>query len=155
MKFIEKYGYKIIFVQALLAMLGSLYYWWYGDPYANFITWDFFDMERWFDPCKYCWYARILMYPIVWFSLFDIVRKQTGALATIKFVSWVWILLELYHYTLQKINIDMWSFTSTCTKAAPCDALYVDYFGFITIPFLCLIAFTVIFVIANLITKKD
>ncbi len=151
MQFIKKYGYWIIFTQALLAMLGSLYYGYFWDPYENLILWKLFDADRWFAPCNLCWYARILMYPIVWFSLFDIVRKQTWSLLTIKWVSFVWILLELRHYLLQKVNIDV---GTTCTAAHPCDALYVNYFGFVTIPFLCLVAFVVIFVTSHLLLKQ-
>lgn len=151
MEFFKKYGYWIIFFQALIAMLGSLYYSHFWDPYSNIITGHLFDFERGYEPCTLCWYARILMYPIVWLSLIDILKKQISTLTAIKFMSWVGILLELYHYSLQKFDIDV---GTVCTKAHPCNAMYVDYFNFITIPYLCLIAFTVIFVTAHLMTWK-
>jgi hypothetical protein len=49
--------------------------------------------------------------------------------------------LEIYHYLLQKFRIPTSQF---CTSANPCSALEVNYFDFITIPFLCGVAFIII-----------
>lgn len=57
----------VIFFQALIAMLGSLYYSNFGDPVANIQAGNFFPTEGGYEPCSMCRWARILMYPIVWF----------------------------------------------------------------------------------------
>ncbi len=148
--FLEKYGLWIIFIQALLAMLGSLYYGRYGDPIEQIFTGDFFNPDNGFTPCELCRYARILMYPIVLSSLIAIIKKD---FRIVDYIIPIWILgtiLEIYHYTLQKFLITTSFF---CTRANPCTALEVDYFGFITIPFLCLIAFIVILTTSLLIKK--
>lgn len=137
----------IIFIQALIAMLWSLYYGFYGDPVQNIIAGIFFPWWG-FDPCELCWYARILMYPIVLISLIALIKKDYRSVDTILPFSILGIGLEIYHYVLQKTQIDAWFM---CTGAHPCAALEVNYFWFITIPFLCLTAFVVIFVSALII----
>lgn len=131
-----------IFLQALVAMSGSLYFSNYGDPVKNIFEYgEVFPFGEAFQPCQLCWWARILMYPIVLLSLVGILKKDK------KFTDYVLVLavpgmfLEIYHYALQKLPI---ATEFGCTSAVPCSALQVNYFGFITIPFLCLTAFVVI-----------
>jgi len=133
----------IIFVQALVATLGSLYYSSYGDPAVNILAGQIFHPYGGFIPCSLCWYARILMYPITIISLIGILKKDKRFTDYILIQSLVGIGLEIFHYTIQhvKLPIDM-----PCTLESPCTALQVNYLGFITIPFLCLVAFIVIFV---------
>ncbi len=150
MNFIKKYGLRIIFVQALVATIGSLYYGRYGDPVVNIMTWDLFNAANGYAPCTLCRYARILMYPITITALIGILKKSYDAVDYMIIPVVLGILLELYHYSLQKFPISTSAF---CTKMNPCNALQVDYFGFITIPFLCLIAFVVIAIVIFLLKK--
>lgn len=152
MNFIKKYGLRIIFFQALLATLGSLYYGRYGDPVVNLMSGDLFNPANGYSPCTLCRYARILMYPLTLISLVGIIKKSYDAVDYMIIPVVLGILLELYHYSLQKFPISTSAF---CTKANPCNALQVDYFGFITIPFLCLIAFVVIAIVILLIKKAN
>lgn len=152
MDFIKKYGLRIIFVQALVATLGSLYYGRYGDPVVNLMSGDLFNPANGYSPCTLCRYARILMYPLTLISLVGIIKKSYDAVDYMIIPVVLGILLELYHYSLQKFPISTSAF---CTKANPCNALQVDYFGFITIPFLCLIAFVVIAIVILLIKKAN
>ncbi len=145
----------IIFFQSLIATVWSLYYGFYGDPIANSIAWDMFNPANGFLPCELCWYARILMYPLVWISWIAWIRDDWKSIYTmIPFVV-LGIWLELYHYLLQKNPNLETSFT--CTANNPCDALWVNYFGFLTIPLLCLIAFCVIWlsIIYIYMTKRE
>ena len=150
MNFIKKYGLRIIFIQALIATLGSLYYGFFGDPVTNIMSGDLFNTLNGFSPCTLCWYARILMYPITLISLVGIIKKSYETVDFIIPAVSIGIFLEIYHYALQKFPIGTSAF---CTRANPCNALQVDYFGFITIPFLCLIAFLVIALMIFLIKK--
>jgi len=131
----------IIFVQSLLATLWSLYYGFYGDPVVNIASGNLFDPANALLPCELCWYARILMYPIVLLSLVGILKKKSDYIWYIIPQVILWIALEIYHYLLQKTAITN---SFTCTLANPCEALEVNYLWFITIPFLCLTAFLVI-----------
>ncbi len=129
----------ILFFQALIAMLGSLYYGFYWDPFTTPVC---FDAQYALEPCTLCRYARILMYPIVLISLVWIIRKKWWYIWSVLPLVALGIPLELYHYYLQRVLVPTNSFT--CTANNPCAALEVNYFGRLTIPMLCLIAFIVI-----------
>jgi disulfide bond formation protein DsbB len=131
----------IIFIQALIAMLGSLYYSNFGDIVQNISKGMLFPEDMGFYPCQLCWWARILMYPVVWISAISLLFQDKNFSRYTLAISIVGIPLELYHYILQKFPIEN---PFDCSMANPCGALNVNYFGFLTIPLLCLIAFTVI-----------
>ena len=144
-------GNYIIFIQSLIAMLGSLYFSNFGDPVQNIQSGNFFGGEG-YEPCGMCRWSRILMYPIVWFSLWALMRKDRKIVNIIQRVSGAGILLSAYHYLLQKTTFIKTS--AFCTLQNPCSALQVDYFGIITIPFMALVAYIVIF-IACIAVKSD
>lgn len=141
----------IIFFQSLVATLGSLYYSTFGDPIKNFQNGNIFNGEAPFEPCNLCWYARILMYPITIITAIAMYRKDRNFTYYTAIFSYLGILLEIYHYSLQKLNF---SNIFQCTFDNPCNAMEVNYLGFITIPFLCLIAFTIVFISSILHIKK-
>ncbi|MEI7563781.1 MAG: disulfide bond formation protein B [bacterium] len=94
---------RIIFIQALLAMSGSLYFSNFGDPLANIAHGNFFGGIG-FEPCHLCRWARILMYPLVIISFIGLVRKDTKIAYTILPISAIGIILTSYHYIIQQIN---------------------------------------------------
>lgn len=132
---------RIIFFQALVATMSSLYLGRYGDPVMNYRTWQWFNPDNGFGICDLCRYARILMYPLVLISGVALIRNDNKAVFYMLPSVILGIMLETLHYTAQMFTIDIWF---TCTAANPCMAFYVRYFGFLTIPGLCLIAFLVI-----------
>lgn len=143
--------YTLLIIQSALAVGGSLYYSNFGDPVYEYITGTWFDKSDHFDPCQLCWWARIMMYPILPLSILGLVKKSREILIYIFLISIPGLALEIYHYAMQKTNVPN---PFGCTAANPCSALKVDYFGFITIPFLCLIAFAVICIISGIGLKK-
>lgn len=149
----QNWLFSSLIVQVLFAILGPLYYSNFWDPVYEFVTGEWFRSDNAFDPCQLCWWARILMFPLLPLSIMAFVTRQRLLLWYIYGASWAGICLEIFHYTLQKFSIPN---PFGCTDANPCSALWVEYFGFITIPFLCLIAFLVIhiFVSVLLFTKK-
>lgn len=143
-----------IFLQALVAMIGSLYFSTFGDPVKNLIAGQLFQGEG-LHPCDLCWLARILMYPLVIITYVGIAKNDKRFTDYVLPLSFLGLLLESYHYALQKLPIPT---LFGCSLANPCNALQVNYLGFITIPFLCLIAFSVIFglsVVNTLINNRD
>lgn len=70
---------RIIFIQACIATMGSLYLGFYGDPIYNFYTGDWFNPENAFGICDLCRYARILMYPLVLLSGVALIRNDRKA----------------------------------------------------------------------------
>jgi len=140
----------ILFFQALIAMLGSLYYGFYWDPFSTPIC---FDSAYALEPCTLCRYARILMYPIAVIALVGIAQRSWKYIYTVIPLVLLWIPLELYHYYLQKVKVP--SNTFTCTANVPCDALEVNYFWRLTIPMMCLVAFIVIWICCWMIWREN
>jgi disulfide bond formation protein DsbB len=136
-----------IFLLSLVSLLGSMYYSTFGDPVANLISGSLFGLGAGFIPCQLCWFARILMYPIVPISTVGILKNDRRFTDYVLPLVIPGIFLETYHYALQMFPIEN---VFGCTLANPCNALQVAYFGFITIPLLCLIAFIIIFLLSLL-----
>lgn len=132
----------IIFVQALLATLGSLYYSTFGDPVMNFMNGTPF-VSYGFTPCELCWFSRILMYPLVFISLVGLLKKDKKFTDYILPFPLLGIPLSIFHYLLQHVKLPI---NTPCTLNSPCSALQVEYLGFITIPFLALTAYIVILI---------
>ncbi len=131
----------LIFVQSLLAMLGSLYYSNFGDIVANIQAGNFLTGGEALEPCQLCWWARIMMYPIVLISFLGILCNDKHFYKYTLGLAVPGLCLELYHYYIQKVDTGA---DFGCSYLNPCNALKVDYFGFVTIPFLCGVAFLVI-----------
>jgi|SRR5690625_6754821 len=116
----------IIWTQALLATFGSLFY----------------SEVMGYAPCEMCWYQRILMYPLVIIYGVAILKKNIEIAIPGLILSGVGVCISLYHYGLQKIPAFQNS-GGFCGEI-PCNLQYVNYFGFITIPFLAGAAFFII-----------
>jgi disulfide bond formation protein DsbB len=148
-----------IVLQAILAMCSPLYYSNFWDPVYEYITGTWFDTTDSLFPCQLCWWARIMMFPIVPLSLIAFFSKSKAILWYIYAVTFPGIALEAFHYILQKpwivgqLSIEN---PFGCTAQNPCAAVHVDYFGVLTIPFLCMLAFLVIniFTMLALFSKK-
>lgn len=127
---------QLLFFTSLAATLGSLY----------------FSELRQYVPCEFCWYQRILMYPIVLISLIGIVRNDFGSRYYIRALSILGVIMAGYHYALQKISI-LGEGMAAC-EGVSCTVQYINWGGFITIPLLSFTAFTIILILTFLI-KKD
>lgn len=127
--FFKEQGLYISFAIALIATSGSLY----------------FSEIREFPPCTYCWYQRILMYPLVLLLGIAAVRKDLKQSLYVLPFAIIGMSISSYHYITQKIPA--LSNASTGCGIIPCNVEYINWFGFITIPFLAFIAFTLIFII--------
>ncbi|MBM7839848.1 disulfide bond formation protein DsbB [Alkalihalobacillus xiaoxiensis] len=133
---IQDYLLYLAWVVALVATLGSLY----------------FSEIKGFVPCEFCWYQRILMYPL---SLILGIAAYSGERKIKKYVlplSITGMIVSTYHYMMQKIP--GFAPLSPCTDGVPCNAQYINWFGFVTIPFLALIAFTAITVLMIMVRCK-
>lgn len=127
---------RFSWVVALVATLGSL----------------FFSEIMHYIPCKLCWYNRILMYPLVIFLGVAIARNDKKIAAYVLPMSILGIILSTYHYAIQKFSFV--PVLSQCTGGVSCTTEYASWFGFITIPFLALVAHTIITITLILLIKK-
>jgi disulfide bond formation protein DsbB len=111
---------------SVIATLGSLY----------------FSEIRGYIPCDLCWFQRIFMYPLV--LILGIGTFQSD-MSVKKFVLPMSILggtISFFHYLEQKVP--GFGGIRPCVSGVPCSSEYINWLGFITIPFLALIAFTLI-----------
>lgn len=98
------------------------------------------------------WYQRILMYPlalmlgIASFNSDIMVKKYVIPMAAI---GWF---ISPFDYMQQKIT--GFAAIKPCTSGVPCNTQYINWFGFITIPFLALTAFTLIIIFMLLIRPQ-
>ncbi len=116
----------VALLAAWVAMLGSLYF----SEVAGFV------------PCKLCWIQRILMYPLTAILLVAVLRRDDGVPAYVLPFSLIGIGVSTYHYLLQKT--DIFPESTVCAGGVPCSIAYINWLGFITIPFLALTAFVII-----------
>ncbi len=124
--FLRKYILYIAFMQALVASFGSLY----ASEVAHIV------------PCVLCWYQRICMYPIVLLLTVGIVKKDKHISSYILPLSSIGLVIAIYHYLLQMGVIP--ESIAPCTAGISCASRLVQWYGFITIPFLSMVAFAVI-----------
>ena len=115
-----------IWVTSLIATLGSLY----------------FSEIRGYIPCDFCWYQRIFMYPIVIMTTIAYLQQNARIAVTTATFSIIGGCISLYHYGLQKLSFLQES-APACTSGS-CIGQYINWFGFVTIPFLALTAFILI-----------
>lgn len=134
-KFVENL-LLIIWAQALIATIGSLFY-------SEILG---------YTPCDLCWVQRIFMYPLVIIYGIAAFKKDISLAVSGLILSCLGFLVSLYHYGLQKLPALQQ--TGGFCKTVSCNLEYVNYFGFITIPFLAGLAFLIISTLHIMILKQ-
>ncbi len=122
----REYGLYVAWVVALAATGGSLY----------------FSEVRQFVPCALCWYQRVLMYPLAIVLGIASYRGDAGVKRYALPLSGLGMAFALFHYLEQKVP--GFGFPELCRVGVPCNVAYIDWAGFVTIPFLSLVAFVLI-----------
>ncbi len=128
--FIHSYILKIVFWSALVASVGSLIY-------SNIIG---------FPPCELCWWQRVLLFPQVLIAGIALVKKDKSIIQYILPMSALGAIIALYQSFIH------WGFVSAsilnCTAiGGECAKIYVNEFGYITIPFMSLSIFVYLIVL--------
>ncbi len=96
-------------------------------------------------PCLLCWYQRILMYPLAIITAAGILTNDRRMHRYLLALAVPGMGMSLYHYLYQKSDFVRGLLPSSCVVGVPCSADYLNWFGgVVTIPFLALIAFTLI-----------
>lgn len=112
----------------------------------------FFSEVLKYIPCELCWYQRILMYPLVILLGVASAKKDYTASCYALIFSSIGGLISLYHYLIQKVPA-LHELGNSC-GIVPCNTDYINWFGFVTIPFLALIAFILISVLLIVVMKN-
>jgi disulfide bond formation protein DsbB len=116
----------IALLAAWIAMCGSLY----------------FSEVRGYVPCVLCWYQRILMYPLAGIIAVGLLRRDWHLPYYVLPFSLFGLGVSTYHYLLEKT--DIFAGAAACQQGVSCTTQWINWFGFVTIPFLALTAFLII-----------
>lgn len=93
-------------------------------------------------PCVLCWYQRIFMFPLVLLlpaALFPFDRRIVRYALPLSLIGG---LIALFHVLLVAGYIP--EDIKPCTQGVPCSETQLEWFGFLTIPLLSLLAFLAI-----------
>jgi len=110
---------------AMIATAGSLYF----SEVAGFI------------PCTLCWYQRIAMYPLALVLGIAAWRGEVGVRRYAAPLAGIGALISLYHIGVERLPGLP---TGSCSLAVPCNLIWVERLGFITIPVMALAGFLLI-----------
>lgn len=113
----------------------------------------FFSEVLKYIPCELCWYQRIFMYPLVILLGIASAKKDYAMSRYALVLSVIGGSLSLYHYLIQKVP-SLHDLGDAC-GIIPCNTDYINWLGFITIPFLALVAFIIIGGLQAFILKKE
>jgi disulfide bond formation protein DsbB/mono/diheme cytochrome c family protein len=116
----------IALVAAWIAMCGSLY----------------FSEVKGYVPCVLCWYQRILMYPLAGIIAIGLLRRDWHLPYYVLPFSLLGLCVSTYHYLLEKT--DIFAGAAACRQGVSCTTQWINWFGFVTIPFLALVGFLII-----------
>lgn len=108
---------------ALLAMVGSL----------------FFSEVMQLPPCVLCWYQRIASYPLVLIIGIGILTRDARLKVYALPFALIGLAISVYHNLLYYGFIP--ESITPCTEGVPCNAVQIEWLGFITIPFMGLASF--------------
>ena len=103
-------------------------------------------------PCALCWYQRVFMFPLVLVllvGLFPFDKRIINYSLPLSLAGWGF---AFYHYLLYSgiIPEDL----QPCSQGVSCSETYLDLFGFITIPLLSLISFSIIIALLLILKRR-
>lgn len=139
----------VIAIFSWIAVVGSLYLSFFGDPVANIQDGVLFDRFRALIPCELCWYQRMFVYPVAIISTLGIFLKDKKVFYYILPFPIITVLIATYHVYIQAFPTGI----IPCNSLVPCDQKEFEYLGFITIPVLSLI-YTVIVTALTMLAIK-
>ena len=102
----------------------------------------FFSEIMEFAPCALCWYQRVFMFPLVILllvGLFPFDKSIIKYALPLALTGWGF---ALYHFLLYSGFIP--ENLQPCSQGVSCSETYLDLFGFLSIPMLSLISFSIL-----------
>ena len=102
----------------------------------------YFSEIKGYIPCELCWFQRIFMYPLTLILGIGTFQNDSSVKRFVLPLALIGGGVSLMHYLEQKIP--GFGGIKPCVSGVPCSAEYINWLGFITIPFLALVAFALI-----------
>jgi disulfide bond formation protein DsbB len=128
--------YYLIWITALAAMAGSL----------------FFSEVLKVPPCDLCWYQRIFIYPLVFMMPIAIFKEDLNARLYALSILVPGFLFAFYHNLLYYGLIE--KEIVPCRSGVSCTSREFEFFGFLGIPLMSLLAFVAMIVLIALTYRK-
>lgn len=132
-------SWSLLFLAWLLAMISTL-----GSL--------FFSEVMQFPPCVLCWYQRIGMYPLTAIFLIGLFPFDSKVIRfSLPFALFGWVVAfchNLLHYEIIPES------ASPCLQGVPCSTVFLNWFGFVTIPMLSFLSFSLILIVLILLKIK-
>lgn len=100
----------------------------------------YFSEVAGFPPCRYCWWQRFAMYPLVLVLGVAAVSSNRWLPRLATAMATIGAGIAAYHYQLQRFPDQ----GSSCDATAPCTAIWVEELGFVTIPAMAFAGFAAI-----------
>ncbi len=112
----------------------------------------FFSHVMGFAPCVLCWYQRICLFPLVIILAVGLFPFDGGVVRYALPLAIAGWLTAVYHNLLYSGIIPQ--ALAPCTQGVSCTEKYIDLFGFLTIPMLSLIGFSILISILLILRKR-
>ena len=112
-------------VVALVCTAGSLYL----SEVANF------------PPCRLCWFQRVAMYPLVVLLGLAAVRRDLGIRPYVIVLAVMGSMVSVWHMIVER-NPTLEG--TSCDPLNPCSIIWIERFGYLTIPAMALSGFALI-----------
>ncbi len=112
----------------------------------------FFSNVMGFAPCVLCWYQRIALFPLIIIlaaGLFPFDKRVVKYALPLTITGW---LAALYHNLLYSGVIP--ESIQPCSQGVSCTEEYIDLFGFLTIPMLSLLSFSIIIALLIILNRR-
>jgi len=122
-------GWTLIFLAWLVASIATLGALFLGEIMG-------------YTPCVLCWYQRIAMFPLVLImaaGLFPFDPRVVRYALPLALVGWV---LAMFHWGVASGLIP--ESITPCSQGVPCSVEQIVWFGFLTLPMLSVLAFSLI-----------
>jgi disulfide bond formation protein DsbB len=100
-----------------------------------------------YKPCIMCWYQRTMMYPLAVILIVAAFTKDKKVWRYATPLATIGIIFSTYHWFLERFpNLD----AGVCDVEVPCEFVWFENFGFVTLPFMALTGFLAVLVFTTL-----
>jgi len=121
---------------ATTCMLGSLYF----SEIVNY------------KPCRLCWFQRSMMYPLAIILIIAVIRRSKSIWKITVPLAAIGASISAYHWFLERFpNLD----AGVCDVKVPCEFIWFEHFGFVTLPFMAFTGFLAVIVFTTLSTSQQ
>jgi disulfide bond formation protein DsbB len=102
--------------------------------------------------CVLCWYQRVFMFPLVVVLLVGLFPFDTNSIRYALPLAMIGWGFAFYHFLVYSgiIPEDL----QPCSEGVSCTETYLDWFGFISIPLLSLLSFSIIIALLMLLKRR-